>query len=149
VVGSGATALSACVALGSLGAHVTVVARNPAKAEALATRGAEVGVATDTTPWGVFPACDTVVSTVPASALEPHVPAILALRPSLVFDVVYHPWPTPLATAAAASGTPVLSGLDLLVHQAVAQFRLFTGREVAAEPLLLAVRAEAARRAMT
>lgn len=149
VVGSGATALSALVALGSLGARVTVAARNSAKAEALAARGADLGVATATTPWGEFPACDAVVSTVPEAALAPHVPAILAGRPALVFDVVYHPWPTRLATSAAAAGVAVLSGLDLLVHQAVAQFRLFTGRDVPAEPLLLAVRAEAARRAMT
>ena len=37
----------------------------------------------------------------------------------VVFDVVYDPWPTPLAAAAAAAGRTLVGGLDLLVHQAV------------------------------
>ncbi len=43
----------------------------------------------------------------------------------VVFEVLYDPWPTPLAQAA---GDRVLvSGLDLLVHQAAYQFEIFTG----------------------
>ncbi|WP_051208581.1 shikimate dehydrogenase family protein [Propionicicella superfundia] len=149
VIGSGATALSAVVALGSLGARVVVAARDERKAALLAARGDDLGVATDTTVWGTFPSCDTVVSTVPSAGVGPHVRAVLDAGPRLVFDVIYDPWPTPLATAAAQAGAAVLSGLDLLVHQATAQFRLFTGRSVPAAPLLLAVRAEAARRTAT
>jgi shikimate dehydrogenase len=44
-----------------------------------------------------------------------------------LLDVVYAGWPTPLARAAVASGMEVVSGLDMLVHQAGAQFELFTG----------------------
>ncbi len=47
-----------------------------------------------------------------------------------LFDLVYAPWPTPLAVAAARAGARVLGGLDLLVHQAVGQVALMTGREV-------------------
>jgi shikimate dehydrogenase len=43
----------------------------------------------------------------------------------VVFDVVYDPWPTPLA--AAAADRVLVSGLDLLVHQAALQFEIFTG----------------------
>jgi shikimate dehydrogenase len=48
-----------------------------------------------------------------------------------VLDVVYSPWPTPLAQAAAKSGTPVISGFDLLLHQAARQVELMTGIEPA------------------
>ena len=52
--------------------------------------------------------------------------------------------PFPLASEA---GIEVLSGLDLLVHQAVGQVRLFTGRDVAAPPLMDACLAELRARA--
>ena len=45
-----------------------------------------------------------------------------------MFDVLYDPWPTPLAAAAAADGRVVVSGLDLLLWQAVDQVRAMTGR---------------------
>jgi shikimate dehydrogenase len=68
-----------------------------------------------------------LVSTVPTSAQVPELVAAMADIP-LVFDVVYDPWPTPLATAAERSGRTVLSGLDLLVAQAVDQVVAMTGR---------------------
>ena len=46
----------------------------------------------------------------------------------VVFDVLYDPWPTPLAAAAAADGRVVVGGLDLLLWQAVDQVRAMTGR---------------------
>jgi shikimate dehydrogenase len=48
----------------------------------------------------------------------------------LLFDVVYAPWPTPLAQAWTEAGGAVSGGLDLLVHQAVGQITLMTGRRV-------------------
>jgi shikimate dehydrogenase len=49
------------------------------------------------------------------------------LSGTTLMDVVYADWPTPLAQAATSAGATVLSGLDMLVHQAAEQFRLFTG----------------------
>ena len=47
----------------------------------------------------------------------------------VVFEVLYDPWPTPLAASAARSRRAgvLVGGLDLLVHQAALQFELFTG----------------------
>ena len=40
---------------------------------------------------------------------------------------MYAPWPTPFAAAAMAGGARVVSGLEMLLHQAVAQVELMTG----------------------
>ena len=61
-----------------------------------------------------------------------------------LFDVVYSPWPTDLAAVAGASGAVVIGGLDLLVHQAVRQVELMTGRMVA--PSVLRAAGQAAIR---
>ncbi len=46
-----------------------------------------------------------------------------------VFDVIYHPWPTPLAAAARTASIEVISGFELLLQQAAEQVRLMTGLE--------------------
>ena len=51
----------------------------------------------------------------------------LARAAGVVFEVLYDPWPTPLAAAAHAAGLPLVGGLDLLVHQAAVQVELMTG----------------------
>jgi shikimate dehydrogenase len=65
-----------------------------------------------------------------------------------VLDVVYHPWPTPLAQAASRAGAVVVSGFDLLLHQAARQVELMTGVKPAPlEAMRAAGQAELARRA--
>jgi shikimate dehydrogenase len=71
---------------------------------------------------------EVVVSTIPAEAQDPALVARCGASP-VVFEVLYDPWPTPLAASVAGeSGRVLVGGLDLLVHQAVLQFELFTGR---------------------
>ena len=92
---------------------------------------------------------DVVVSTVPASAQVPGLVAAVADIP-LVFEVVYSPWPTPLAAAAERSGRTVLTGLDLLVAQAVNQVVAMTGRhDVPAGAMRRAAEEELAARGQT
>ena len=61
----------------------------------------------------------------------PNGPGPAAQTPRAVFDVVYAPWPTTLARAAEAAGATVISGFELLLHQAGGQFELMTGRRPA------------------
>ena len=51
----------------------------------------------------------------------------------LVFDVVALPDQTPLIRAASASGTPVITGAQVIALQAAAQFEKYTGRVLTAE----------------
>jgi shikimate dehydrogenase len=50
--------------------------------------------------------------------------------PAMLLDVTYMPWPTPLAAAWEGAGGSVVSGLDVLIHQAVLQVVAMIGREV-------------------
>ena len=85
----------------------------------------------------------------PASAQVPELVAAVADIP-LVFEVVYSPWPTPLAAAAERSGRTVLTGLDLLVAQAVNQVVAMTGRhDVPAGAMRRAAEEELAARGQT
>ncbi len=50
-------------------------------------------------------------------------------RDAVVNDIVYVPPMTPLLTAAAARGNPVVGGLEMLLHQARPGFALWFGAE--------------------
>ena len=139
VLGGGATAASAVLALADLGcAAFTLLVRDEGRAagtvEAAGRHPRQPRV--DVRLLGsAAPAADVLVSTIPASAQVPDLVA-LGERAEVVFDVLYDPWPTPFAEAARASGRTLVSGLDLLVHQAVLQVALMTGVE--ADPAELA-----------
>ena len=146
VLGAGATALSALFALRELGATtVRVYARRPEQAADLAARGPALGLTVsvgELARWSAG-AEPVLLSTLPADAwdaapLEWPEPRRSATR--LVFDVVYAGWPTPLARAAGAAGATVVGGRDMLVYQAVRQFRQFTGVAAPVDAMFAAVR---------
>ena len=128
VLGAGATAASVGLALCDLGARsLLLLARDPSRAtETLnalerhpdAPR-VEVDSLTDGRPRG-----EVIASTIPVAAQDADLVARCA-DAAVVFEVLYDPWPTPLA--ATAAGRVLVSGLDLLVHQAALQFSIFTG----------------------
>jgi shikimate dehydrogenase len=145
VLGGGGSAQAALAALAVLGARrVTVLLRDPAKAGPLEKVAAEVDVDLHVLAWTRPEDTDLVVSTVPAGAADGLAEVLAELAwPGLapLFDILYHPWPTPLAAVAHAAGVPVIGGLDLLAHQAVGQVELMTGQDVDVEVLLRAGRA--------
>lgn len=131
LLGSGATARSALVALHHLGVRaVTCIVRDrmrPATA-ALADRlGMELREVRAEYA-GSLPTPTLLVSTLPAgAALDQRL--VPRLDGALVFDVGYAPWPSTLATAASAAGAAAVhGGLLMLLHQAATQVELMTGR---------------------
>lgn len=129
ILGAGATAASTGLALCDLGATtVTVLARSPARAretlEVISRHPSAPQVRLGTLED--VPSGDVLISTVPASAQSPELVARCA-GVRVVFEVLYDPWPTPLAASVAADSDRVLvGGLDLLVHQAAQQLEIFT-----------------------
>ncbi len=150
LVGAGATARSALLALAELGVtDVLVVARDATRAHASLDGLADtLGQSLDVRGWGAPETGrrDVLISTVPA-ALDPTLVSALVARAAVVFDISYGHGPSRFAPEAAAAGVPLLDGLDMLVGQALDQIVLMTGRPCPAAPLLAAARAELARRA--
>lgn len=150
VLGGGATAASAVLALADLGCRsVRVVVRDASRVGATleaAGRHPERPMVEVLTFREAALAAEALrpavlVSTIPAEAQAESV-LRLADHAAVVFDVLYSPWPTPLARLARVEGKTLVSGLDLLVHQAALQVRLMTG---AAEAPLEAMRSAGER----
>jgi shikimate dehydrogenase len=143
VLGAGATARSAVVSLAAAGwTAVDVAARRPEAAAPLVRTGAAVGTEVRVGGWAdaaELLAYDLVVSTVPAGAADA-LAARVPSGPRVLFDVLYEPWPTPLAAAWSAAGGTVVGGLDLLVQQAAGQVRLMTGCDVPEAELVAVMR---------
>ncbi|HSF27336.1 MAG TPA: shikimate dehydrogenase [Actinomycetes bacterium] len=152
VLGAGATAGSALAALAALGTRTaTVVARRPSAAGPVCEVGARVGLDVEVVEWAVpgpaldaVRSADLVVATTPAGAADGLAAALAgggAAPGGVLFDVVYAPWPTRLGAVWSSYGLMVLSGLDLLVHQAALQVPAFTGLDLDPAALVVPMRA--------
>ena len=129
LVGAGGTARAVMWALREIGCEqVTIVNRSDRSGEyAELSDGMDARFrALGADLAGVCMDADILVSTVPADALASYA-STLGHAP--VLDVIYNPWPTPLATRAASNGYPVVGGLSMLAGQSYAQFEQFTGVE--------------------
>lgn len=133
VLGAGGTARAAIAALAELGVTaVEVVARDVVRAAPALVCAELVGVRATVREWGsadlgqLAADADVLVSTVPAAATASHADDLARAR--CLLDVIYHPWPTPVARAVAERGGRLATGLDMLLHQAFGQVELFTGK---------------------
>jgi shikimate dehydrogenase len=108
-------------------AHIDVVVRDPSRAADLERVLGVLGV-----PMSVTPISDAaldvplVVSTVPVGA-QPDLLAMPWQAGQTVLDVLYAPWPTPLARRVTEAGGSVIGGLEVLFWQATVQVELMTG----------------------
>jgi shikimate dehydrogenase len=140
VLGAGATACSALAAVRGLGATaVTVAVRDRAKAGGLLAAAGRLGMRPGLADFGDpgISAPDLLISTVPAGAADIYAKRLAraTLRPRLILDVVYHPWPTVLGEAARDAGVAVIGGFALLLHQAAGQVTLMTGKPAPLEAM--------------
>ncbi|MCD0444896.1 shikimate dehydrogenase [Glycomyces sp. A-F 0318] len=131
VLGAGGSARGALAAARQLGAaKVTVYARRREAISELEPVASRLGLELEAAGWDEAERCgraDLVIATVPKGAAD-------GLRPvwgegTVLFDILYDPWPTPLAAAAERDGVRVLDGLALLLAQAVRQWTQFTGTD--------------------
>jgi shikimate dehydrogenase len=130
VLGGGATACSAAVALRRAGVReITAAVRDPGRAAELLAAAGRIGLSVELASWQPAGNWRLVLSTVPAGAADSWAAPLAGghLTADAVFDVVYRPWPTALAQAAAAAGAQVIGGFELLLRQAAEQVVLMTG----------------------
>jgi shikimate dehydrogenase len=135
VLGAGGTAAAAVAAVCQLGPRtVDVVVRDFGRATDLVAAAERLGIEINLVGWpGIeaVNAAELVISTVPAGAADVLTGSSQwAPGPDqLLFDVLYHPWPTPFAAAGHEAGAQVIGGLELLVRQAALQVERWTGHE--------------------
>lgn len=142
ILGAGGTAQAALAAVSGAGS-VTVLVREPSRAGPLLATAERldqrvtVAPLADPQPWL---AADLILATLPPGAADRF--AGLPFRADqALLDVVYDPWPTPLAAALAAAGAPVVSGAAMLLYQAARQVELMTGSAAPVEAMRAALRA--------
>lgn len=123
VLGSGGAAAAALVALD--GADLRVVAR---RREAAAEVVERTGVAASVGRWEDAAGETVVVNCTPLGMGGEELPDRFLHRATGLLDMAYGSGETPAVAIARSGGLPVADGLDLLVTQAEASFRLWTGR---------------------
>jgi shikimate dehydrogenase len=130
LVGAGGAARAIAFGLRERGARTTIANRDMGKAEVLASEVGAMAAPFDETARAAN--YDVVINATTlgqadAGAASP-VPAEALRRGQLVMDIVYKPVHTRLVEAAARSGAVAVHGGRMLLHQAAAQFELYTGR---------------------
>lgn len=139
IIGAGATATSALVALDTLGVRaVTVWARRPEAAAPLVAWAASAGVELAVNALGEDidpePAEVTVAALPGGAALDEQIADRLSRAGGVLYDVVYGRGQSALATAWTARGGRSVDGSGMLLQQAVRQIRIFLTRSTD-EPL--------------
>lgn len=128
VLGAGGVARSVVHGLTARGAGVRLAARTRTRAEAIAAtipcevadwdnrHASPVDVVVNCTPVGMLPRVEE--SPLDSSFIAP---------PMVVMDTIYNPESTLLVRSAREKGAVAVTGLDMFIAQAAAQFKLFTG----------------------
>ncbi|MFN2579226.1 MAG: shikimate dehydrogenase [Pyrinomonadaceae bacterium] len=129
IIGAGGAARACSWALRAEGAAVTILARDINKRERLA---AEFGVKCREFSGMPYSDFDVVINATPVGMrgqLENTTPAISAqLRGvQLAYDLVYNPIETRFLHEARVAGCATISGIEMLLAQALEQFKLWRG----------------------
>jgi len=134
IVGNGGAARAAIFALRDKGVDVTLTGRNPARVRRLARdcgvasvdrdklADREFDILVQSTPLGMSPNVD-------GCFFEDRIPA------DVVFDMVYNPLETKLLRRARQAGKTTISGLEMFLEQAAAQFELWMGESAPRGPM--------------
>jgi len=139
IFGSGGAARAAAFALREKGALVTICARNFKTAEKLVSDidGVQFVPLSSLRSLDDF---DVVVNATPAG-MNNDTPFLLSLLSAeqVVFDMVYKPRRTLLLQHVELLGGAGVEGIEMLLHQGMAQFKLFTGKDAPEQPMRVAL----------
>lgn len=128
MLGAGATARAVVYALSTLGpAKLVLVVRSPERARVTEVLAQTLALPVEVAVMSDVPAepPQWVISTLPGGVVA-EIPGLDAVAgSSTLFDIAYDPWPSALGAVWEAEGSRVISGLEMLVYQALAQIRAF------------------------
>ena len=134
ILGSGGAAAAAAAALDQR--HLSVSARRESAATALTER---LPSPARVVPWGTAVHGAMVVNATPLGMAGERLPLGIVEAAGALLDMVYREKMTPAVAAAKRRGIPACDGLPMLVGQALASFRLWTGVDAASDVMLEAV----------
>ncbi|MDO8141303.1 MAG: shikimate dehydrogenase [Candidatus Brocadiales bacterium] len=129
IVGAGGAARAIAFGLKERQAQITIINRNYERAQSLAgdvgciakkiddPQAFDTDILINATPVGMFPKINE--TPIDRNKLKPNM---------IVFDTIYNPIETKLLNDARTQGCIIVNGLSMFVHQAAAQFKLWTGR---------------------
>ena len=131
LLGGGATAASAMLAFAELGVEtVDVRMREPQKAGELLSIGRDAGLTVlvdriePERAQAPVQHAELLLSTLPGGGPDAWA-STYAQCAGVVFDVAYDPWPSELGNRSREAGAVVISGLEMLMQQALVQVRVF------------------------
>jgi len=131
VLGAGGTARAVVGALDSCSENLVVLGRSDLRREALESSATNCNF--EYKRWTLdidFAEFDLVVNTTPAGAADLLADSVRLGECRTLFDVIYKPWPTVLASRWADSGGTVINGLELLMYQGIDQLELALDRKL-------------------
>lgn len=127
VLGAGGTARAALGALDDLVDGIDVLIRSESRISAL-RQCAEKAELRFLPMESDLSGYDLVISTLPAGAADSLAERVVDPKGEL-FEVLYNPWPTSLVSVWQAAGQPIISGITLLIEQALDQIEFMTKAE--------------------
>jgi shikimate dehydrogenase len=131
VLGAGGTARAVVGALDAITKELVVLGRTSTRREVLESAVTHANF--DYLRWSDAPGFsdyDLVVNTTPAGAADLLADSLSPGSCGLLFDVIYKPWPTVLASRWSDSGGTVINGAELLLYQGIQQLSLALNQEL-------------------
>ena len=139
VMGAGGAARAAVFGLKDKGAEVFVMNRTPEAGQKLARQAKVKNFKREQLVKTSF---DVIINATPAGMAGVKTHSLLdpkELNARVVFDLVYNPLETPLIRMAREKGIPVITGVEMFVHQGARQFEIWTGKPAPEDDMLRVV----------
>lgn len=139
VLGAGGAARAAVFGLKDKGAEVFILNRTAETATKLAKQAGAKTIKKEAVAKTAF---DVIINATPIGMAGHKGSQLLEakdLNTKLVFDLVYNPVETPLLRAARQQNIPIITGVEMFVHQGARQFEIWTGKPAPEEEMLRVV----------
>lgn len=139
VMGAGGAARAAVFGLVDKGAEVFVMNRTAADGQKLARQAKAKTFKREQLAKTSF---DVVLNATPVGmhGVKPnHILEPKEINARVVFDLVYNPIDTPLIRMAREKNIPVITGMEMFVHQGARQFEIWTGKPAPEDEMMRVV----------